>query len=733
MISLLFLSIALCLASLSGTAQADELPLPILLANDPSADYSDEQPAVVLFQNFVAGDNSPAALNDWVATHFGAEFSYVHDAKSVLPSAVISRFTIAEYGVWSDLESQYGDGRSLYARIDLPGETDLWVVNTHLSPESELRRQQAEALLKRIIYTLPEEVYLLIGGQLNITDNADPALDILQEVVVTEGPLLIKQEDGAVYDWLLADADLAKYPFVPAKQSETKRRFSALDIEGIRQALYRLLQSFRLSPVVYLQPPPPVMLENGVSVEDSVSGLLLRNRDEYRFTPALPGVRGIRVEMESAGPGDADLQLAYWDASANHWMFYANQATPGTSNESVTITQSNLLNREWRIIVEHGGGAAAPYRLRAFAIYDLQALHSVLNPSSPGVTPPGPVTSIPWQNVQPGGWQFYALDVPANAAELLIELERTGGGEAHLYVQKDTLAGLNNYAFRSQGSNIIHTLTVDGMSTPPLSAGTWYVGVHAPGPQDADFDLTVTLSCCAGTPPVSGDIALDNGVTEPGSVWFGDWQYYTLDLPMNATWLEFNLTGTGPGDADLYYGGNQPPTLGSTVRSRHRGSSQEQLAFPFGSPAATPPGPWPYPVYIGVYGYSAATYELTATWTDTATTQILPSGEHVFSMQNIYVYDTQPLYFAIQVPAGTSYSDLRITALTQDNVDLYVRRDVAPDKLTFDFTAGPGSNGPEVLVTGTTTPALTAGTWWFAVYSNEWRSDIIEMRAELRP
>ena len=202
---------------------------------------------------------------------------------------------------------------------------------------------------------------------------------------------------------------------------------------------------------------------------------------------------------------------------------------------------------------------------------------------------------------------------------------------------------------------------------------------------------------------------------------------------MNATWLEITLTGNGPGDGDLYYGGSQPPTLGTTVRSRQRGHSQEQLAVPSGSPLATPPGPWPYPIYIGIYGYSAAAYEVTTTWSDTATTQTLPSGERVFSLQNIYVYDNQPLYFAIQAPAGSSYSDLRITAQTSDDVVLYVRKDTAPDKINFDFSSSTGSNGPEVVVNSTTTPALTAGTWWFAVYSNERRSDITEIRAELHP
>ena len=113
----LCMSLGLWLGLLPGLASADELPLDVLLANDPTTDYTEDKPAVVLFQKFIAGDNSEAALNDWVTTNFGNEFTYVRDAKSVFPSAVISRFSIGEYGVWSDLETSSGDGRSLYARI----------------------------------------------------------------------------------------------------------------------------------------------------------------------------------------------------------------------------------------------------------------------------------------------------------------------------------------------------------------------------------------------------------------------------------------------------------------------------------------------------------------------------------------------------------------------------------------------------------------------------------------
>ncbi|MCP5419569.1 MAG: hypothetical protein H6969_03605, partial [Gammaproteobacteria bacterium] len=351
--SLPLLYFALFVSLSYGAVQADELPLTVLSVNDPDADYSHDQPAVVLFQNFTMGDNSPSALDEWVTNNFGAEFTYVRDAKSAVPSAVISRFSIAEHGVWSDLEGKQGDGRCLYARIDLPGETDLWVINAWLSSDSALRLQQTQALVDNLTTRIPVADYVVVGGQLNITDNGDPAFKLLQETLGVEGPLVIQQDDGKTYDWLLADANLMKYQLAQAKQSGPSLHFATLDIDKIRTEIYRLLKTFQLSSTVYFDPPPPVNLENGVTVEDAVSGLLLQNRDEYRFTPAFPGMRAIRVEMESTGPGDADLQLAYWDYGANRWIFYANQATPGTSDESITITQLNLLNHEWRIIVEH--------------------------------------------------------------------------------------------------------------------------------------------------------------------------------------------------------------------------------------------------------------------------------------------------------------------------------------------------------------------------------------------
>ena len=88
------LAVALSLAA--GSAWADELPLQILLANDTTADDRAHPSTVVLWQDAAQGLplDDKAALDAWVEQTFGAEFSFVHDSKALIPSTIISRFSI---------------------------------------------------------------------------------------------------------------------------------------------------------------------------------------------------------------------------------------------------------------------------------------------------------------------------------------------------------------------------------------------------------------------------------------------------------------------------------------------------------------------------------------------------------------------------------------------------------------------------------------------------------------
>lgn len=203
-----------------------------------------------------------------------------------------------------------------------------------------------------------------------------------------------------------------------------------------------------------------------------------------------------------------------------------------------------------------------------------------------------------------------------------------------------------------------------------------------------------------------------------------------LDLPLNATSLNITTNGNGPGDVNLYYGGSQRPTLRS-INNRRWGSSQEQITRSLGNGTSLP-STSPYPAHIGVYGYSAGDYEVTASWNDMVFTQTLPNGNREFLLQNFPVYATQPLHFAIQVPNAPAYNSLNITALSGGDATLLVRRDVPPDKYNYDISLNTLS-GSSVLINNTSTPGLASGTWWFALYSADSRSDMTELRAVLQP
>ncbi|MEZ5592686.1 MAG: hypothetical protein R3F53_19095 [Gammaproteobacteria bacterium] len=264
------LAVALSLAA--GVVWADELPLHIVLANDTTADYRADPAAVVLWQDTAQrlAIADEAALGAWAEHTFGAEFTLVHDPKAPIPSAIISRFSIAQYGVWQHPAPSEpdGSGRSLWAHIDLPGKTDLWVINTRLAIDPDWRYAQAKDLLKRIFAVVPNEDYLLVGGDLNITDIKDPGLELLGAVLEVDGPRLLKQPDGEIYDWLLSDADLAAHLETDDPDKKLLTQKASLDLDAIRRDIYRQIKSFRILDLAdYFQPPPAVTLENGINVK----------------------------------------------------------------------------------------------------------------------------------------------------------------------------------------------------------------------------------------------------------------------------------------------------------------------------------------------------------------------------------------------------------------------------------------------------------------------------------
>lgn len=145
------------------------------------------RPDLCLIQEFNYGSNSPAAVRTFVDTTFGTEFSYYREAGAQIPNGIISRHPIVASGEWDDPAVSNRD--FAWARIDVPGPTDLWAVSVHfLTSGSTVRDTEARALREFINTHVPAGDFLVIGGDFNTDVRSEPCLGTLSAVVHIGAP-----------------------------------------------------------------------------------------------------------------------------------------------------------------------------------------------------------------------------------------------------------------------------------------------------------------------------------------------------------------------------------------------------------------------------------------------------------------------------------------------------------------------------------------------------------------
>ncbi|HEY0097265.1 MAG TPA: endonuclease/exonuclease/phosphatase family protein, partial [Archangium sp.] len=176
------------------------------------------QPDVVMIQEFNYGDNSAAAIRGFVDTAFGTGFSYYREAGAQIPNGIISRYPILAAGEWDD--NQVSNRDFAWARIDVPGPKDLWVVSVHLlTSSSSIRNTEATNLVNFIKANIPTGDYLAIGGDFNTSSRTEACFTTFSSVVTTSGPYPADRNGntntnasrGSPYDHVLVDADLRAY------------------------------------------------------------------------------------------------------------------------------------------------------------------------------------------------------------------------------------------------------------------------------------------------------------------------------------------------------------------------------------------------------------------------------------------------------------------------------------------------------------------------------------------
>jgi hypothetical protein len=167
-------------------------------------------PDVALVQELEYDDGPRAFVDD----AFGPSFDFVAGTGNI-PNAIVSRYPILERGEWDD--PHVSDRGFVWARIDVPGPTDLWAVSIHLlTTSSSARDAEARSLRSRIQATVPANAWLTIGGDLNSNSRNEAAVRTLASVVDTTGPYPADKNGNTntnaarakPYDWLLANPAL---------------------------------------------------------------------------------------------------------------------------------------------------------------------------------------------------------------------------------------------------------------------------------------------------------------------------------------------------------------------------------------------------------------------------------------------------------------------------------------------------------------------------------------------
>ncbi len=151
------------------------------------------KPDVVAIQEFNYLGNTPAEFRSMLNAAFGPEFEYFRETIPgySIPNGIISRWPIAASGSWEDVDTGVNNRGFAWARIDVPGTNDLYVVSVHLKADnSSAARRAAEATqLKGLIQSnLPPNAWIVVAGDCNIHSSGEAAMAVFKSYL-TDDPV----------------------------------------------------------------------------------------------------------------------------------------------------------------------------------------------------------------------------------------------------------------------------------------------------------------------------------------------------------------------------------------------------------------------------------------------------------------------------------------------------------------------------------------------------------------
>lgn len=159
------------------------------------------KPDIVAIQEFNYSNNTPSDFRSMLNTAFGTNFVYSRETNAYsIPNGIISRYPIIASGEWIDSDPNLNDRGFAWARIDLPGTNDLYVVSIHLkasSGTSNVDRRTAEAneISSLIASNFPTNAWIVVAGDMNLYDESEGAI-IKFKTYLSDTPVPADQSGG---------------------------------------------------------------------------------------------------------------------------------------------------------------------------------------------------------------------------------------------------------------------------------------------------------------------------------------------------------------------------------------------------------------------------------------------------------------------------------------------------------------------------------------------------------
>lgn len=144
-------------------------------------------PDVALLQELNYGQNSDAELTAFAEAALGPGAHAHREPGAAIPNAVLSTYPFVDVGVWVDPEVQ--NRGFAWARIDVPGDADLFAVSVHLLTSSPTQRAlEATSLVAQLQSAVPPGAMIVVGGDFNTAFRTEACITEFSMLFATAPP-----------------------------------------------------------------------------------------------------------------------------------------------------------------------------------------------------------------------------------------------------------------------------------------------------------------------------------------------------------------------------------------------------------------------------------------------------------------------------------------------------------------------------------------------------------------